>query len=811
MEGLEKRFKPKLEGLRWSPKIEEDLLKKWEGEDLYRFRFVEGKPVYSIDTPPPYASGKWHVGAAVHYTQIDMVARYFLLKGHSVLFPMGIDRNGLPVEIEVEKKYGIRAKDLERDEFIEICRRFLDEVESDLLRLTRRLGISANYKDPYRTDSPEYRAFTQSTFINHWNEGLVYEDYRPTNWCPVCNTSIADAEIEYVSRPTKLYYVKFDVKDDQPVSIATTRPELIGACAVVLTHPLDERYRHLRGKKAIVPIYGYEAPIMENEAVDREYGTGLMMLCSYGDYTDVRLFRELNLKDRVLIDQDGKMNEFSGKYEGLSVEEARSAIIEDLRSQGRVLKVEDTTQNVPICWRSRNPVEFVNVKEYYLKQIEFKDKILSTSSKIKFFPPESFSYLENWVNSITTDWPISRRRIYGTELPIWYCAECRTPHVPEPGRYFIPWREPPPFKKCRKCGCEEFVGETRTFDTWMDSSVSALWISGCDRDSRVFEEAFPVSVRPQGVDIVRSWLYYSLLRVFHLTKGPAFKSIRLSGMGLDERGEAMSKSRGNVVDPDEVMDEFGADALRFWGASEAKLGTNYRYSRRRVIGARKFLTKLWNVARFISTFPTVEAPPHPTPTDEFILADVNDLIVLVDDECSKLDFFEPANRIRNFVWNLFAPHYLELVKPRAYNYGGNFTDEEQQSAWQTLHSVLKTLLLLLHPVTPFITDHIWRSLYDGRGIIHQSFPKETLVEGDKYRGVSDILVEFNSAVWRYKKTSRMSLKAEIPCVVAPPALEPLAKDIKFMHNIERLLFKRPEEKDVELVEIGEGIFVAKDR
>ncbi|NIM44846.1 MAG: valine--tRNA ligase [Nitrososphaeria archaeon] len=805
MSALEKRFKPKLREVRWSPKREEGLLEKWERDKVHKFRLEEGKPVFSIDTPPPYASGKWHVGAAIHYAQIDMVARYFRSKGYSVLFPMGIDRNGLPVEIAVEKKHDVRARELERTQFIEMCRSFLDEVESDLLRLTRSLGISADYEDPYRTDSPEYRALTQSTFITLWRRGLIYEDYRPTNWCPVCHTSISDAEIEYITRPSKLYYVKFDVKDFESISIATTRPELIGACAAVFLHPRDIRYSNLRGKKAVVPLYGYEVPVIENEAVDMDYGTGLMMICSYGDYTDVRIFRELGLKPRVLIDPDGKMNELSGKYRGLTMDEARNAVVEDLRDQGRLLKEDPTFQNVPICWRSGNPVEFVHMKEYYLKQTDFKDDIISISSKIRFCPSESITYLMNWVNSITTDWPISRRRIYGTELPIWYCSECGTPHVPEPGRYFVPWREPPPFKECSRCGHTTFVGEIRTFDTWMDSSVSALYISGWDKDSEVFEEAFPVSMRPQGVDIVRTWLYYSLLRVYQLTKEPAFRYIRLSGMGLDERGEAMSKSKGNVVDPDEVIEEFGADALRFWGASEAKLGTNYRYSKMRVLGARKFITKLWNVARFISTFPNVDAPNSLTASDELILSDVNRIIAIVDEECSKLDFFDPANKIRNFVWNLFAPHFLELVKPRAYNYGGEFRDEEQESAWYSLHCVLKTLLLLLHPIMPFITDYIWRSMYDEEGITSQSFPEQFPIEEEIYDGVSDVLVDFNSSLWRYKKVSHISLKDEIKGVVAPHALKPFENDIRSMHNIGRLLFERPE--DVDLKEISEGIYI----
>ena len=799
------KFEPKLTETRWTHLMELEVLRKWEKEDIYRFNIDDERPVFSIDTPPPYASGKWHVGAAVHYVQIDMVARYFRLKGYNVLFPMGIDRNGLPVEIEVEKKYDIRAREVDREKFIRLCKDFLDKVEKDLLRLTRVLGVSADYRNPYRTDSPDYRALTQATFIELWEKGLIYEDFRPTNWCPVCGTSIADAEIEYVKRETNLYYIVFTLKDGGEVCIATTRPELIGACRAILFHPDDTRYKNLSKKEAIVPIYNFSVPIIDNKAVDIEFGTGLMMLCSYGDYTDIALIRELNLKPRVIIDEKGRLNEKAGILRGLTIEEARERIVKELEKRGLIRKVERILQSVPTCWRSHNPIEFIHMKEYYLKQFEFKRAMLSLIKEINFYPEESINVLINWINSVSVDWPISRRRIYGTEIPIWYCAKCGTPHLPKPGRYYMPWKEKAPFEKCIKCGCKTFVGETRTFDTWFDSSISALYISGYGRDEKRFNKAFPVSLRPQGVDIVRTWLYYTLLRILQLTGKPAFKMIRISGMGLDERGEAMHKSKGNIVDPDEVINEFCVEALRFWGAAEAKLGSNYRYSKDRIQGANKFITKFWNVARFISMFPVVDRPKKLAAADRLVLTLLNELMDKVEKEYSRLDFFQPANLIRGFLWNIFAPHYIEMVKPRAYNMNEKFTYEEQVAAWYTLHFVLKRLLLLLHPINPFLTDYIWRKMYGSEGIINERLPEKE----KEFKENTDLIykiINFNSKIWNYKKSRRKTLKEEIELVIAPKELKPFEKDLKEMHKIKRLVFSN--EKIPNLVDLGGGVYVS---
>ena len=780
-------FKPKLKDKRWKIKYEEELLDIWLKEGLYEFKFEEGRPTFSIDTPPPYASGIWHVAATAHYVQFDIFARYFKMKGYNVYFPMGIDRNGLPVEIKVEQEYGVKARHMDREKFIQLCREKLDEYEKYILEVIRRTGMLADYINPYRTDDPDYRAFTQATFIEMWKRGLIYEDDRPTIWCPECYTPIAEAEIEYKEFEGRLYYIKFPFPDsDEGLIIATTRPELIGATAAVLYHPEDDRYREYEGREVVIPIYDYKVKVIPHPIVDPEYGSGVMMLSSYGDLDDVRLFRELGLTPRILISPDGTMNELSGRYKGLKVREAREAIVKDLDNEGYLIKVEKVKQRIPLCWRSKNPVEFINVKALYLRQLDFKDQLMKIIDEIRFIPEFHKQILINWINSISIDWAISRERYYGTEVPIWYCKRCGTPHVPSPGKYYRPWKDKAPFDKCIKCGYTEFIGDTRTFDTWMDSSVSCLYISKYGRDENLFKHLFPVSVRPQGIDIVRTWLYYTLLRVYLLTGRPAFKYVRLSGMGLDKEGRPMSKSLGNIVEPLPVIEKYGADAFRIWSASDTKIGYNYNYDEKKIEAARNFVTKIWNISRFISSFPDLSGKvklDELMELDKQILSRVNKVIETADREYSNLDSFETMRELRYFTWEVFASHYMELVKPRVYNKDNQYTEDERRSAYATLHLVLKTILKILHPVAPFVTDYIWRELYGG-GILNQRFPERFDVDVDVE--LMDEIMELNSRIWRFKAENGLKKRDPIKRLTLPPRFKPIEKDLKIFHNIEMI-------------------------
>jgi len=788
-----RKFSPLIERSRWDPEAEKELIKVWEREGLYRFKLAPDKPIYSIDTPPPYTTDKFHVASAAHYVQQDMVARYKSLKGYSVLFPFGLDRNGQPVEVIVEREYKVLARELPREDFIRMCKEYLDKVESNLISQARALGMSAALESAYRTDSPEYRAVTQATFIDLWKRGLIYEAGKPVNFCPRCGTSLADADVWYEELPTNLVYVDFTVKETgERITIATTRPELIMACSAVIYNPDDERYKHLRGKSAVVPFFNKQVSIYEHPAADPSFGTGLVMICSYGDYSDVRLFRELRLQPTVVIDENGRMKSEVGKYGGLTVREAREKITQDLKNAGLIRKVEPIVHRTPICWRCKSPVEIIESQEFYLRQLDFLREVESVSAKIKFFPPESRQLLKNWLDSIAEDWPISRRRFYATEIPIWYCKECRTPYLPPKGRYYRPWKEDPPAgARCENCGSSEFEGEKRVFDTWMDSSISELYIIGYGHDEELYKRAAPASLRPQGYDIIRTWLYYSILRAYLLTGGPAFKEVRISGMGLDEKGQAMHKSKGNVVYPDEVVEKYGADAFRFWAASEAKLGSNYRYSEEKVRAASLFITKLWNLSRFISSFPRVEGVSRLEPLDGVFLQKLNEVISKVEEGYEELDTFEPSNLLKSFTWKAFADHYVEAVKSRAYM-AGDFNEEQAKSAWYTLHTTIRSLLIMLHPIVPFVTDFLLRNLY-GRGALEQGWVGKVSVPAFD-SSLFDKFMDVNSSIWGYKKEKGLSLKSQLLCeVYLPKELEPFRPDLVAMHKLTKLSFSEPPE------------------
>ncbi|MBA4454297.1 MAG: valine--tRNA ligase [Nitrosopumilaceae archaeon] len=771
-------MEPKITEKAWNPELEKAILKQWQDEKIYEFSPTDDN--FTIDTPPPYPSGRpWHIGAAAHYSQIDMIARTARMAGKNVYFPIGIDRNGLPVELYTEKKHNIRMRETERGEFLNLCREALDDLEAEMILIMKNLGLSGDFSNYYRTDSEEYRALTQSTFMDLWKKGQIYLANRPNNYDWVSGTTIADAEIIYQDLPTKLVYMKFKIKDtDKEIIIASTRPELLCACKTIIVNPEDERYTQYIGSKIIVPITNEEVELRTHHSAQVEFGSGAVMVCSYGDQNDVALFRELELDEVVAIGLDGRMTEAAGEYAGLKPKQARTKIIEDLETKGFLEKTEDIVHRTPVSERSKIPIEIIPMEEYYLKQKESVEKIKKLGQEITFHPSMHKQILMNWLESINIDWPISRRRYYGTEIPIWYCKSCSEPHVPEPGKYYKPWSDKCPIEKCTKCESAEFVGEERTFDTWMDSSVSPLFVSKYNRDQEFFNKVYPTTIRPQAKDIVRTWLYYTLLRCEQLTGSKPWSEAWVMGYGLDEKGMKMSKSKGNAIDPLPVIEKLGADTFRFWSASEINHGYDFRCNEQKIESTKKFLSKLWNVSRFLSSFPVIDSG-KPTQTDEWILSELNKLVKDCKKGYDEYNFFVPAIAIREFTWNVFAAHYIEMVKARAYGIG--FSDEERNGAIFTLHKVLSTVLKLLAPITPFITDHLWRTLYS-----QQSIHKEHQVQvEDKYpeSKLTDEIAEFNSKVWNEKKAKGLSLKDSFSYPI-PENLEPFKKDLKSMHNLE---------------------------
>lgn len=775
----------------WNHLLEKSLLSNWNENKIYNysdnlvFDFI-------IDTPPPYPSGRpWHVGAVAHYSQIDMIARSARMMGKKVLFPIGIDRNGLPIETFVEKKHKMRMRNSNRENFLSLCKKSLDELEDEMVNIMRLVGMSGDFDNYYRTDSALYRSTTQSTFIELWNKGLIYLSNRPNNYCHECGTTISDAEVIYENLPSKLIYMKFDVKNSNDnIIIASTRPELLFSCQAIIVNPDDDRYTKYHNEEIIVPIFNKVVKVIPHQSAKVDFGTGAVMVCSYGDQNDVKLFRELKLQEIPSVSVYGKITANGGKYSGLSVSQARRMIIEDLLTSNILLKQEDILHRTPLCERSKTPIEIIPLEEYYLKQLNLIPELSEKASYIKIYPETHRQILINWLNSITIDWPISRRRYYGTEIPVWYCDNCKSPNLPSKcERYYIPWKESPPFNVCKKCGYDSFTGEERIFDTWMDSSITPLFICKYNRDDLFFEKNYPATIRVQSKDIVRTWLYYSLLRSYQLTNEMPWKEAWIMGYGVDEKGEKMSKSKGNVVDPLPLLERYGADAFRFWSASETNLGQDFRYSEDKIKNAQRFLSKFWNICKFILNFEVVlEKPILLHNTDKWILNELSDLVEKVIDGYKSYNFFIPSNLIREFTWNIFADHYIEMVKPRVYSN----KPADSLSGIYTLHKCLSSILLLFAPICPFITEYVWLrsySNYYSSASIHKCIFPSSDMSDESLKRYTNSIMSFNSYIWNKKKNTLsketgkpLSLKDSINEII-PSELSLFEDDLKAMHRI----------------------------
>jgi len=786
-------MEPKLKEKNWGKELEKPIYESWKKSKCYKFNKHTKKPIYSIDTPPPYINTPVHIGQATTYILMDMFARFKRMTNYEVLFPLGLDKNGLPIEIATEKKFGINLTETPREKFLLYCKKLLDEAGSVTIDSFLRLGISFNSYEKgnsigeiYETDSKDYRVLTQNTFIDLWNKNLIYEDERITNWDPELQTSIADSEIEYKDLASTFNDIKFKVKETgEWIVIGTTRPELVCTCGMVVFNPKDERYKRLQGKTAVTPLFKREVPIKAHPLAEIDKGTGLVMMCSAGDLSDIRFFREMNLDPIIAIEKDGTMNHHADFLEGLKVKEARQKIIEELKKNNLLVKQTQTTHRTPVSERSGAEIEFIEMKEFYLKQLNVKKKLKEIAQKPHFYEESSRRILLDWIDSLATDWPISRRRYYATEIPLWYCKDCGYIIVPKKGKYYQPWKQKPPQKNCPKCRSKKFIGETRVFDTWFDSSISPLYILMYERDKAFFKKSSPCSLRPQGKEISRTWLYYTLLKCYLLTGKPIFKDVWINYHIVDEKGYKMSKSKGNVIDPREVLDNFGAESFRLWAAVEGNLTkTDFRCSFDRIEGAGKTLTKLWNLAKFISMFPEKKST-NLTELDRWIISEMNKLIIFSKKHYEKYNFHDPAIKIRHFIWETFASHYMELAKNRTYNSTKYFTKQEQDSACYTLHYCLDNLLKLLAPIIPMLAYKIYKDLRK-RDIHFEKFPTDT--KEYKVAFSTKDIEELNRKIWKSKRDKGLSLRDEIKLLCVLKKFKNIEKDLVKTHNAKELKF-----------------------
>jgi valyl-tRNA synthetase len=823
---------PKIPEKRWTIDLEKRIQESHYGEsysERYSFDPKSEREIFIIDTPPPYPSGTWHIGAVAQYSMIDVIARSQRLLGKEVRFPWGVDRNGINIEFTVEKKYGRKMRSYERGEFLGLCSETIESYTQAMRETAKRVGLSCDFDNEYLTDAPDYRAVTQSIFVDLFKRGDIVEDLRPNIYDPVEGTTIAEAEVQRVTRETLLCDVRWTTEDGEDVVISTTRPELICACGVVVVNPEDERYKHLVGKRIQLPLPVTDreslVEIVTHPSVKMDFGSGVLMVCSFGDQNDVAVFRELGLKPFVAVDLEGRMTDISGPLSGMSAEDARAVSIEILSEAGRLSASETHMQEVPVSERGGNPVEIILLKEWYVRQTHILERISELSNQSSFIPERNRQFLHDWMDGISIDWPISRRRWYHTEVPIWYSEDGLKIVVPPHGSYVQPWRETPPpgsevldritresigFYDTMAGDLGELVGEEKVFDTWMDSSNSNLYVSGYISDPELFKRAFPTSIRPQGKEIVRTWLYYTLLKSALLFDQPAFQNIWVDGLGMDPWGRKMSKSLGNGIDADSVLEcgaggrtgswkirgpngkqvqlranKIGSECFRLWKACDAQVGDDFHINPEE-IESKYFgvLTKIFNVARFASQFDVpddLDTPPLDLSSeDQWILSEFDATMARVEDAWSKIDIYTAAQSLKGFGTGVFPSHWLEMSKSRLY-------DGDESAAW-ALHRVVRDLLSALSPICPFFSHYLSTTLYDSSAVDVRSFPRLPAivdVEGaEALRALTPKISEFNSMIWKLKKNSGLSLKSPISGIVVPHELSVLQNSLVRMHSIE---------------------------
>jgi len=672
-------------------------------------------PIFSIDTPPPYPSGEFHMGTVLNWAYFDIVARYKRMRGYNVYFPQGWDCHGLPVEVEVEKKNKIKKTDIPPDKFRKLCEELVNKYIAVMKDSMVRLGYSMDWTTEYKTMNPDYWRRTQLSFILLYDKDFIYRGTHPVNWCPRCETAIADAEVQYENRNAELYHIKFQLEDGGFLGIATTRPELIPACVTVAVNPDDERYKAYVGKKINVPTTNRAVDIITDEMVDQNFGTGVVMICTYGDKADVKTVMKHHLPVIMCIDEKGRMTKEAGKYAGAKTGEAKKTIIEDLKTSGLFEKTDKLKQEVSVCWRCRTPIEILEREQWFMKTRILTDKVEKNASEITWYPDFMKHRLIDWAKSLEWDWVISRQRVFATPIPIWYCKKCGEIVLADPNWVPIdPRIEQPRIAKCPKCGGKEFRPEKDVLDTWFDSSITCAVHAGWP-DKKDWKRLFPASMHASGVDIIRTWAYYLMVRHLALFDQRPYDSCLINGMVLGTDGREMHKSLGNYVSSEEVLDKYGADAIRQWAAGGGATGSDIPFRWPDAEYGWRFLIKLWNASSFVSSLlkdysPDEKAPHSLQPLDKWILSKTARLTRKVTDALEKCQFNMALEETRNFTWHIFCDSYLEAVKDRLYRpeiYG----EEKKRAAQHTLSVVLKRLLFLLAPITPHLAEEIYQILY----------------------------------------------------------------------------------------------------
>ncbi len=707
---LEDKFNPK--------NFEEEIYKRWEEKEYFKPSKDKTKKPYTIVIPPPNITGKLHMGHALDETLQDILIRYKRMEGYNCLWLPGTDHAAIATEVKIVEKLkqqGIEKKNLTREQFLEKAWEWKKEYGGTILNQLKKLGCSCDWSRERFTMDEGLSNAVKYVFIKLYEKGLIYKGKRMINWCPSCNTSISDAEVEFEEEPTHLWHIRYKVKDeDKYLIVATTRPETMLGDTGVAVHPEDERYKDLVGKKVILPIMNKEIPIVADDFVEKEFGTGAVKLTPAHDPNDYAASQRHNLEIIEVFDENWKMGNLVPEYKGLDIYEARKRIVEKLQEIGALVKIEDYTHNVGKCYRCHHTIEPKISEQWFVKMKPLAEPAIKAvkDGKTRFIPERFDKIYYNWMDNIQ-DWCISRQLWWGHRIPAYYCTKCNNIMVTES----IP-------HKCEKCGNTEFTQDEDTLDTWFSSALWPFSTLGWPEQTEDLKYFYPTSTLVTGYDIIFFWVARMIFSAIEHTGEVPFKDVFIHGIVRDSLGRKMSKSLGNGIDPLEIIEKYGTDALRFSLVLGISPGNDIRYMPEKLESAANFANKLWNASKFVlGNLEEIDYDTMPQKLcyeDKWILSKLNKLIKETTINLNNYDLGVWTQKVYDFIWGEFCDWYIEMVKPRLYDK----ENKTREAAQYTLNKVLGDSLKLLHPIMPFITEEIYTKLYNNdESIMISSWPK----------------------------------------------------------------------------------------
>ena len=699
---LENKFNPK--------DFEDKIYKNWEEKGYFKPSEDKSKKPYTIVIPPPNITGKLHMGHALDETIQDLLIRYKRMQGYNALWLPGTDHAAIATEAKVVaklKEEGTSKEELGREEFLKRAWEWKKEYGGIIINQIKKLGCSCDWDRERFTMDEGLSNAVKHVFVDLYNKGLIYKGKKMINWCPYCKTSISDAEVEYEEEPTHLWHIRYKVKGEENryVVVATTRPETMLGDTGVAVHPADERYKDLVGKKVILPIMNKEIPVVADEFVEKEFGTGAVKLTPAHDPNDYESGERHGLEVVEVFDENGKMNDLVPEYAGMDIYEAREKIVEKLKEIGALVKIEDYTHNVGKCYRCHHSIEPKISEQWFVKMEPLAKPAIDAvrNGDVKFIPERFDKTYFNWMENIR-DWCISRQLWWGHRIPAYYCKDCGNMQVSENE-----------VTKCNKCGSTNIEQDDETLDTWFSSALWPFSTLGWPERTEDFKYFYPTDTLVTGYDIIFFWVARMIFSAIEHTGQVPFKNVFIHGIVRDSQGRKMSKSLGNGIDPIEVIDKYGTDALRFSLILGISPGNDIRYMPEKLEAASNFANKLWNASKFVlgnlENYKEIEfkdIEKSLTYSDKWILSKLNKLVLDITNNIDGFELGVFAQKIYDFIWNEFCDWYIEMVKPRLYNE----EDETKLAAQYTLNKVLADSLKLLHPIMPFITEEIYTKLYN---------------------------------------------------------------------------------------------------